>query len=150
MLKWQICFLPTHINRDMFLLTTKGQWKQECEISFHFIYFTFHWSYTDVELVMQLLITKGWESIKYTKLQLTMGAKFGPMGENISRAIENKLLQRLCQPKKDIIRSWGKLHGNKFHDVFCLANIIRMSKSNTVKWTWHVSPVAEMKYAYKI
>jgi len=26
---------------------------------------------------MQLLITKGWESIKYTKLQLIMGAKFG-------------------------------------------------------------------------
>jgi hypothetical protein len=45
------------------------------------------------------------------------------MGENISRAIENRLLQRICHPKRDITRSWRKLHGNKLHDVFCLPNI---------------------------
>jgi len=94
---------------------------------------------------MQLLITKAWESIKYTKLQLIMGTKFG-----VSRSIENRLLQRIYQPKKDMTRSWRKLHRNKVHNVYWLLNIIRMSKSNTVIRNWHVSPMAKMSFAYKI
>jgi hypothetical protein len=57
------------------------------------------------------------------------------MGENISRAIKDRLLKRICQPKKEVTGSWRKLHRNKLYNVSWLTNIIRMSKSNTVQWT---------------
>jgi hypothetical protein len=63
---------------------------------------------------------------------------------------EGELLRRIFGPKRDeMVGGWRKLH-NELHNVYCLPNIIRMSKSRRKRWAGHAACMGEKRNAYKI
>jgi hypothetical protein len=64
---------------------------------------------------------------------------------------EKRLLRRIFGPKRDDVSGvWRKLHNEELHDLYSSPNIIRMIKSNRVRWTGHVARVGETRNVYRI
>jgi hypothetical protein len=49
-----------------------------------------------------------------------------------------------------LMRGWRKLHSKELHNLYSLSNIIRVTKSRTMRWVGHVTCIGEMRNAYKI
>jgi hypothetical protein len=48
-------------------------------------------------------------------------------------------MRRMFGPKRDdIIGSWRNLHNEELHNLFFSPNVIRMIKSNKMRWVEHV------------
>jgi len=46
------------------------------------------------------------------------------------RVLENRLLRRIFQPKRDeVTRDWRKLHNEELNDLYSSPNIVRVIKS---------------------
>jgi hypothetical protein len=59
---------------------------------------------------------------------------------------ENKLLRRICGPKREEgVGHWGRLHNKKFHNLYTSQNIIRVIKSRRMRWAGHVAWMGEMR-----
>jgi len=54
-------------------------------------------------------------------------------------------------PKRvKVAEGWRRLYSEKFHNLYALQNIIRVTKSRWMKWVGHVARMEETKNAYKM
>jgi hypothetical protein len=56
------------------------------------------------------------------------------------RVFENRVLRRICGPKREEDPSWRKLHNDELHSLYSSPNIIRVIKSRRMRWAGHVAP----------
>jgi hypothetical protein len=52
---------------------------------------------------------------------------------------ENRMLRRICGPKREEDGSWKKLHNDELHILYSSPNIVRVIKSRRMKWAGHVA-----------
>jgi hypothetical protein len=45
---------------------------------------------------------------------------------------------------------WGKLHNKELHDLYSSPSIIRIIKSNKMRWAGHVARMGEKGNAYRL
>ena len=56
------------------------------------------------------------------------------------RVFENRVLRRICGPKRDeVTGEWRKLHNEELNDLYCSPNNARVIKSRRMIWAWHVA-----------
>jgi hypothetical protein len=56
------------------------------------------------------------------------------------RVFENRVLRRICGPKRDeATGEWRRLHNEELNDLYSSPNIIRVIKSRRVRWAGHVA-----------
>jgi hypothetical protein len=54
--------------------------------------------------------------------------------------VENRVLRRISGPKKDeVTGEWRKLHNKGLHDLYSSPSIIRIIKSQRMRWAGHVA-----------
>jgi hypothetical protein len=64
---------------------------------------------------------------------------------------ENRVLRRICGPKRDeVTGEWRKLHNKELHDLYCSPSIIRIIKSRRMRWAGHVARMGEKRNAYRL
>jgi hypothetical protein len=64
---------------------------------------------------------------------------------------ENRVLRRIFGPKRDeVTGDWRKLHNEELHNLNSSPNIIRMYKSERMRWTGHVARRGEKRNAHRI
>jgi len=67
------------------------------------------------------------------------------------RVFENRVLRRICGPKKDeVTGEWRKLHNEELNDLYCSPNIVRVIKSRRMRWARHVARVGEGRGVYRV
>jgi hypothetical protein len=67
------------------------------------------------------------------------------------RVFENGVLRSILGPKRDeVTGEWRRLHNGKLYDLYSLPNIIRVIKSITWKWAWHVASRGERRNAKRV
>jgi hypothetical protein len=49
------------------------------------------------------------------------------------RVFENRVLRKICGPKREEDGSWRKLHNDELHDLYSLPNIVRVTKSRRMR-----------------
>jgi hypothetical protein len=55
--------------------------------------------------------------------------------EHRLRVFENRVLRRIFGPKRDeVTGEWGKLHSEELRDLYSSPSIIRIIKSNRMRW----------------
>ena len=58
------------------------------------------------------------------------------------RVFENRVLRRIFGPKRDeVTGKWRKLHNEELHDLYPSPNIVRVTKSQRMRWAGHVARV---------
>ena len=63
---------------------------------------------------------------------------------------ENSVLRRIFGPKrKEVTREWRKLHNEELNDLYSSPNI-RVTKSRTMRWMWHVARMGKRRDAYRV
>jgi hypothetical protein len=60
------------------------------------------------------------------------------------------VLRKIFGPKREEDRSWGKLHNDEFHNLYCSLNILRVIKSRRMVWVGHVAHVGKGRGIYKV
>jgi hypothetical protein len=71
--------------------------------------------------------------------------------EHRLRVFENRVLRRICGPKRDeVTGEWRKLHNEELHDLYSLPSIIRIIKSRRMKWAGHVARMGDKRNAYRL
>jgi hypothetical protein len=64
---------------------------------------------------------------------------------------ENMVLRRIFGPKRgEVTGDWRKLHNEELHNLNSSPNIIRIMKSSTMGWAWHVARMGEQRNASRI
>ena len=59
---------------------------------------------------------------------------------------ENRVLSRIFETKRDeVTGEWRKLHNEEPNDLYSLPNIVRDTKSRTVRWLGHVARMGERR-----
>jgi len=60
------------------------------------------------------------------------------------RVFENRVLRRVCGPKRDeVTGEWRKLNNEELRDLYTLPNIVRVVKSRRMRWAGHVARMRE-------
>jgi hypothetical protein len=71
--------------------------------------------------------------------------------ENILKLFENKMLQRIFQPKREVVAGcWRRLRNEELHNLYASQNIVRVTNSRRIRWVGHVARMEEMRNAYNI
>jgi hypothetical protein len=61
------------------------------------------------------------------------------------------VLTTIFQPKRDeVTGGWRKLHNEELHNLYSLASIIRMIKSQRMRWAGHVAYMGQRRNASMI
>jgi len=61
------------------------------------------------------------------------------------------VLRRIFGPRRDeVTREWRKLHNEDFSDLYCSPNIVRVIKSERMRWTGHVARMGEKRGVYRV
>jgi hypothetical protein len=55
------------------------------------------------------------------------------------RVSENRVLRRICGPKREEDGSWRKLHNDELHNLYSSPNIVGMIKSRRMRWAGDVA-----------
>jgi hypothetical protein len=64
---------------------------------------------------------------------------------------ENRVLRRICGPKRDeVTGEWRRLHNEELNDLYLSPHIIRVIKSGAMRWVGHVARMGEGRSAYRI
>jgi hypothetical protein len=59
---------------------------------------------------------------------------------------ENRVLREIFGPKRDeVTGEWRRLHNEELNDLYSSKNIIRVIKSNKMRWAGHVARMGEGK-----
>jgi hypothetical protein len=67
-------------------------------------------------------------------------SNIGLREEHRLSVFENRILRRMCGPERDeVIGVWTKLHNEEFHNLWSSIRIIRIIKSERMKWAGHVT-----------
>jgi hypothetical protein len=74
--------------------------------------------------------------------------------ENKVRVFEKRVLRRIFGPKRDeVTGGWRKLHNEELYNLYCSPNIIRMTRSRSMRWAGHVVEMGKktlhIGYQYK-
>jgi hypothetical protein len=56
---------------------------------------------------------------------------------------------RVFGPKGDEVTGWRGTY-EELHNFYSSPSIIRMMKSRTMRWAWHVAPIQEKRNIYSI
>jgi hypothetical protein len=60
------------------------------------------------------------------------------------RVFENRVLRRVCGPKRDeVTGEWRKLHNEELNDLYSSSNIVRVIKSRRRRWAGYVAHVGK-------
>jgi hypothetical protein len=72
--------------------------------------------------------------------------------EHVRKVFENRVLRRIFgQRMAEIIGGgWRKLHNEELHNLCSLSNIIRVIKSERVRWTGNVACIGQKGNAYRV
>jgi hypothetical protein len=71
--------------------------------------------------------------------------------EHRLRVFENRVLRRIFGPKRDeATEKWRKLHNEELHDLYSSPNILRVTKSRTMRWVGHVARMGEKRGVYRV
>jgi hypothetical protein len=82
-----------------------------------------------------------------------MDAKRGPSlwgEEHRLRVFENRVLRKICGPKREEDGSWRKLHNNELHSLYSSLNIVRVLKARRMRWAGHVAHMGEGRGVYRV
>jgi hypothetical protein len=64
---------------------------------------------------------------------------------------ENRVLRRICGPKRDeVTGEWRKLHSEELHILCSSPSIIRQIKSRRMRWAGDVACMGEERNVYRI
>jgi hypothetical protein len=64
---------------------------------------------------------------------------------------ENRVLRRICGPKRDeVTGKWRKLHNKDLRDLYSPPSIIGIIKSKRIIWAGHVARMGEKINAYRL
>jgi hypothetical protein len=67
------------------------------------------------------------------------------------RVFENSVLRRILGPKKEeVTGEWRKLHNEELNDLYSSPNIVRVVKSRSMRWAWHVACMGERRGVYRV
>jgi len=56
------------------------------------------------------------------------------------------MLRRIFVPKRDeVTGKWRTLHNEEMNDLYCSPNIVRVSKSRTMRWSGHVARMGDKR-----
>jgi hypothetical protein len=70
--------------------------------------------------------------------------------EHRLRVFENRVVSRICGPKREKDGSWRKLHNDELHDLYTSPNIVRVIKSRRMRWAGHVARMGEGRSVYRV
>jgi hypothetical protein len=71
--------------------------------------------------------------------------------EHRLRVFGNRMLRRICGPKKDeVTGEWRKLHNEELDELYSSPNIVQVIKSRRMRLVGHVARIGEGKGAYRI
>jgi hypothetical protein len=71
--------------------------------------------------------------------------------EHKLRVFENRVLRRICGPKRDeVTGGWRKLHNEELHNLYTSPSIIRIIKSRRMRWVGHVARMGEKRNMYRL
>jgi hypothetical protein len=69
-----------------------------------------------------------------------------PWEEHRLRVFENRVLRRICGPKREeVAGGWRRLHNEELHNLYVSPNFIRAIKSKRMRWTEHIARTEDMK-----
>jgi hypothetical protein len=72
-------------------------------------------------------------------------------GGNRLRVFENRVLRRICGPKRnEVSGGYRKLHNEELHSLHSSLSIIRMIKSRRSSWAGQVARMGNKRNAYRI
>jgi hypothetical protein len=64
---------------------------------------------------------------------------------------ENRVLRRICGPKRDeVMGEWRKFHNGELHNLYLSPDIIRQIKSRKMRWVGHVAHMGEGRNVYRV
>jgi hypothetical protein len=64
---------------------------------------------------------------------------------------ENRVWRRISGPKRDeVTGDWRKLHNEELHNLYSSPSIIRIIKSDWMRFAGHVARIGEKGNAYRI
>jgi hypothetical protein len=64
--------------------------------------------------------------------------------EHRLRVFENRMLKRICGPKRDeVTGEWRKLHNGELHNLYSTPDIIKQIKSRRMRWAGLVVSITE-------
>jgi hypothetical protein len=64
---------------------------------------------------------------------------------------ENRVLRRIFGPKGDeVTGEWTKLHNEELHNFYSSPSIIRIMKSERMRWMGHVAQMGEKRNSYRL
>jgi hypothetical protein len=66
------------------------------------------------------------------------------------RVFENRVLRRIFGPKREEDGLWRKLHNDELHSLYSSPNIVRVIKSEKMRWTENVACMGEGRNIYKV
>jgi hypothetical protein len=95
--------------------------------------------------------------LKYTKLILPV-VLYGRESWSVTlreehrfRVYEKRVLRRIFGPKREeVAGGWRRLHNEELHNLYASAGTIRVIRSRTMRWAWHVARMGEIRSPYKI
>jgi hypothetical protein len=67
------------------------------------------------------------------------------------RVFENMVLRRIFGSKRDeVTGDWRELHIEELRNLYCSPGMIRMIKSQSMRWAGHVARMGKKRNAYRI
>jgi hypothetical protein len=64
---------------------------------------------------------------------------------------ENRVLRRIFGPKRDDVKGeWIKQNNEELNDLYCSRNIVRVRKSNRMRWAGNVARMVEKRGVYRV
>jgi hypothetical protein len=60
------------------------------------------------------------------------------------------MLKKISGPKRGVDVSWRKLHNDELHSLYFLPNIVKVIKSQRMRWAGHVACMGEGRGVYRV